>query len=62
MGDQWDDLMYSCVVAVGWPSTFYFISLVLIGNIIMLNLFLAILIGNFEEASILMKEIHFIEE
>jgi voltage-dependent calcium channel L type alpha-1D len=56
VGDGWNDVMYSCIRAVGWTSTIYFVSLVIIGNIILINLFLAILIGNFEEASILMKE------
>lgn len=36
--------------AAGYPSCLYFISLVILGNIIMLNLFLAILLGNFDAA------------
>jgi hypothetical protein len=36
--------------ATGWYSSFYFISLVILGNIIMMNLFLAILLGNFDKA------------
>ena len=62
MGDAWNDVMYSCMRAVGWSSTVYFITLVIFGNIILLNLFLAIIIGNFEEASILMKEMKYISE
>ena len=54
--------MFTCYRAVGWTATLYFISLVVFGNIIMLNLFLAILLGNFEEASVLMKEIKFVEK
>ena len=42
--------MYSCIRSVHPVSSCYFIMLVLTGNIIMLNLFLAILIGNFEKA------------
>ena len=42
--------MYSCIRSVHPISACYFILLVLTGNIIMLNLFLAILIGNFEKA------------
>ena len=41
--------MYDCYRAVGWASSIYFISLILFGNIIMLNLFLAILLGNFNQ-------------
>ena len=41
--------MYDCYRAMGWVSVFYFITLVIMGNIIMLNLFLAILLGNFND-------------
>ena len=54
--------MYNCMRATGWISALYFISLVVFGNIIMLNLFLAILLGNFDEASMLAKERKFIEK
>jgi len=56
IGDNWNEVMYNCMISRGWYACFYFISLVILGNIIMLNLFLAILLGNFEEASNLMKE------
>jgi len=62
VGDNWNEVMYESMRAVGWYSCIYFISLVIFGNIIMLNLFLAILLGNFDEASYLMKEIKFVEE
>lgn len=39
--------MYDSYRATGSVSVIYFISLVLFGNIIMLNLFLALLLGNF---------------
>jgi hypothetical protein len=42
--------MYDCIRAVGPVSSFYFITLILFGNIVMLNLFLAILLGNFDKA------------
>lgn len=41
--------------SVGSPSVIYFIWLVLVGNFIMLNLFLAILLGNFEQASCMIR-------
>lgn len=34
-------------------SVFYFVGLVFFGNIIMMNLFLAMLLGNFEKASLI---------
>jgi hypothetical protein len=42
--------MYSCIIARGKIYSFYFITLILFGNIVMLNLFLAILLGNFDKA------------
>jgi hypothetical protein len=42
--------MYDCIRTTGSLYAIYFIALVLGGNIIMLNLFLAILLGNFEKA------------
>ena len=41
--------MYDCMQVKFWESVFYFISLFVFGNIIMLNLFLAILLGNFND-------------
>lgn len=42
--------MYDHIRAVGMHASIYFILLVITGNIIMLNLFLAILLGNFDRA------------
>ena len=50
IGDNWNEVMYDCIKATGKLSTVYFISLILFGSIIMLNLFLAILLGNFDKA------------
>ena len=50
MGEAWNEVMYSCIRSVSPLSAVYFIGLVVGGNIIMLNLFLAILLGNFEKA------------
>lgn len=50
MGEGWNDLMYQSMRSVHMLSAVYFISLILLGNIIMLNLFLAILLGNFDKA------------
>jgi len=47
--------MYMAILSNGPTSVSYFIVLVLIGNFIMLNLFLAILLGNFEIASLLIR-------
>lgn len=56
VGDDWNKVMYDSFRATGWVSVFYFISLVLFGNIIMLNLFLALLLGNFNEVRQLFEE------
>jgi hypothetical protein len=48
--EGWNKIMYACMRTSGPATALYFICLVLFGNIIMLNLFLAILLGNFEKA------------
>ena len=50
MGEGWNDLMYQSIRSVHPLASTYFIFLVMLGNIIMLNLFLAILLGNFDKA------------
>jgi len=50
IGDDWTTVMYNAIRAKGGLFAFYFITLVMFGNIIMLNLFLAILLGNFDRA------------
>jgi len=50
IGENWNGVMYDHMRASGTASCLYFILLVIFGNIIMLNLFLAILLGNFDRA------------
>jgi len=50
IGENWNGVMYDHMRTVGAASCIYFISLVILGSIIMLNLFLAILLGNFDRA------------
>ena len=50
LGEGWNDVMYDCMRSVGNRACLYFIILIISGNIIMLNLFLAILLGNFDKA------------
>lgn len=50
IGDNWNVIMYDTVRCVGYYASLYFIGLILMGNIVMLNLFLAILLGNFHTA------------
>ena len=50
IGENWNGVMYDTMRSVGVASCVYFIALVIFGNIIMLNLFLAILLGNFDRA------------
>jgi hypothetical protein len=47
IGDGWNQVMYDSIIASGIRSANFYIMLVLIGNFIMFNLFLAILLGNF---------------
>ena len=50
IGDNWNNIMYVIMRCCGHLSAFYFISLIIMGHIIMLNLFLALLLGNFDKA------------
>lgn len=50
VGEEWNYIMYDCMRSRHMVYSFYFIVWILLGNIIMLNLFLAILLGNFEKA------------
>jgi hypothetical protein len=50
IGENCNAAMYNHMRSVGHASCVYFIVLVVGGNVIMLNLFLAILLGNFDRA------------
>lgn len=50
IGENWNSTMYDHMRGTSNYAAIYFIALVLLGNIIMLNLFLAILLGNFDRA------------
>lgn len=41
--------MYDHKRAMGWGTVFFFISWFIVGNVILLNMFLAILLENFSE-------------
>ena len=48
IGEDWNNVMYMHYRVIGGISLFYFLTLMIFGNIILLNLFLAILLRNFE--------------
>ncbi|KAL4124998.1 hypothetical protein PRIC2_008589 [Phytophthora ramorum] len=50
-GENWNVVMVDGWRASGWSAVLYFVSLVVLGNFIVLNLFLAILLGNFDESN-----------
>lgn len=50
IGDDWQEIMYYGMLSEGTFYCLYFVSLFTLGNIIMLNLFLAILLGNFDSS------------
>lgn len=47
-GENWNAVMYDCWRSTGAGAAIYFISLICLGDWITMNLFLAILLGNFE--------------
>lgn len=46
-GENWNNVMYDAIRANGFSASIYFISLVILGNFILMNLFLALLLDNF---------------
>ena len=48
-GENWNSIFYNTVGPMGWIYSIYFISLIVIGGYILLNLFIAILLEQFEE-------------
>jgi len=62
IGDGWNDIMYNGMRGQGKASAAYFILLVILGNVIMLNLFLAILLGNFDHSRKFIKKKKVFEE
>lgn len=49
IGEDWNSVMYDHTRSQGWLCIIFFIFIFIVGNLIMLNLFLAILLKNFEE-------------
>jgi hypothetical protein len=47
-GENWNTVMYDSWRAIGWGAVIYFLLLVIIGNFIVMNLFMAILLQRFE--------------
>jgi len=43
------DVMQSTILTYGWGSVVYYIEIIVLGNFLLLNLFLAILLKNVEE-------------
>lgn len=46
----WSDVMFAVIRCTNQYSALYFIMLIIIGGIILMNLFLAIMLGNFDKA------------
>jgi len=51
-GQNWDSIMYSFARPFGAVAVVFFVSFVVIGQMILLNLFLAILLKNFDESKV----------
>ena len=45
-GEGWGSIMWLAMAKHGWPASIYFVSAFLLGNCILLNLFVAILVDN----------------
>ncbi len=55
-GENWNSIMYDCWRARGWLAVMFVISLIVIGVFIVMNLFLAILLKNFEDSGALVDQ------
>lgn len=55
-GENWNSVMYDGWRATSWIAAFYFLSLVVIGVFVVMNLFLAILLKSFEESGSFVDE------
>jgi len=51
-GENWNTVMYDGMRAAGYGAVFYFITLVVFGNFIVMNIFMAILLANFDELAV----------
>lgn len=63
-GEQWNEIMYDAYLYQKYTALFFFISLIIIGQMILLNLFLAILLENFnigEKNKSKTKKTHYIK-
>ena len=49
IGDNWNNYMYVNVIALGSSSCLFFVAVQIFGKYVLLNLFLAILLENFED-------------
>ena len=54
-GENWNSIMYDCFRAIGWAGVIYNFVVFVIGAMIVVNLFLAILLANFEGNDDLIK-------
>merc|ERR1719223_1345358 len=50
-GENWNAVMYDGMRGAGWPYFLFFFAMVVLGMCIIFNLFLAILMANFQDAS-----------
>lgn len=55
-GENWNSIMYDCWRARGWIAVAFVITLIVIGVFIVMNMFLAILLKNFEDSGALVDQ------
>lgn len=48
VGENWNEVWHQAYAHTGWVSTFFFVLALLVGQFILLNLFLGILLSNFQ--------------
>lgn len=50
VGENFNQVVFSAILSTGWSSIIYFVFLVVAGKFLLLQMFLAVILGNFEEA------------
>jgi len=55
-GENWNAVMYDAIRSREWPSSLFFVALVIVGNYMLFNLFLAILLHSFWTVHTQMKQ------
>jgi len=55
-GENWHEIMYHGVKSNGWAASLYYIGAYIVGNFVLMSLFLAIMLGHFDSLEVMQVE------